>query len=790
MKIIHLQIVLLLLPFYVLGQSQIKGKVTDGKEPMAFANVYLSDEDNNLIKGVITSEDGTFEITSDNGTYTLNVSFLGYKNWKKTLDITGDLDLGEIVIELDTELDTVVIVAKKKIFERKVDRMVFNVENSLSATGGDAIDALRVSPGLFVKDNQITMIGKDGMQLMINGRIMPLAGDDLINFLRTIPADDIKSIEIITNPPAKYDAAGNSGIINVVLKKGKLNSWNNSTSYSYTQAIYAAHVLRNNFSLKEDKYQMLVSLSGGLGAELNDIESTTFFTESTWDADTDRKHEQDFFSSRLVFDYNLTEKLSIGTQYLFNYNAPDYSDRTDTRILNLDNTLDLKRINTGFNDRETKYHNINAHMLYKVDTLDREISVDLDYLTYRSDTDRRFETNEFDANGNFLSTIGEADNFGNLEVNSLSARVDVEHPFEKINLSYGGKLSYIENNSDTRFFDTSSGVPVLDPNQTDEFEYEETIQALYISATTSLGEKWSAQVGLRYEAIDIENFSKVLNQRNKIDYDEFFPTLYLQYDIDDDNSLYANYGRRIDRPSYSALNPFRFYYDSNKYSEGNPFLRPSFTNNVEIGYGGNHLNANIFYSNLKDGMGPVSIMIDDENFTIISQENYYKTDTYGFQITSSYDFYDWWENYNVISYTNFKPELTNNNIDAILNGDDVYLFATSNAFTISEKFNAGMTFYYQTPFSDDIFRYGESYNLSFSFRYRMLDKKLNLSVNINDVFNRDPSRIKSITNGILNSYLQNNSSRRIRFSISYNFGNKDKKVNSRDSGNEDERDRL
>lgn len=781
---------LLLLPMMAFSQSEIKGKVTDGETPIPFANVYLSDAENNLIKGVITEEDGTFAISAKNGVYTLNISYLGYQDWKKSINLEGNLVLEDIILQEGEALTAVVVTAKKKVFERKVDRLVFNVENSLSAAGGDALDALKVSPGLFVRNNEISMIGKDGMRLMLNGRMMPLAGDDLINFLGTISSDDIKSIEIITNPPAKYEAAGNSGLINIVMKRGKFNSWNNSVSYAYTQATYAAHVLRNNFSLKDDKLQLLFSVNGGLGDELNDIESTTFFTQSTWNAETDRKHSKDFFSSRFGLDYDLTEKLSVGVQYLFSFNAPDYTDRTDTNIFSTDNSLNSSRINAGFNDKETKYHNINAHMLYEVDTLGREVAVDIDYLTYRSDIDRNFQTDEFDSNGAFINTLARADNFGNQEVNNFSARVDVEHPFKNLGFSYGGKISFIENNSDTRFFNTISGSPILDPNQTDQFEYKETIQALYVSANKSFGEKWSAQFGLRFEAINTESFSQVLNQTNKIDYSELFPTAYVQYSMDDDNSFYVSYGRRIERPSYSALNPFRFYYDSNKYSEGNPFLRPSFNNNFELGYGGESINANIFYTALKDGMGPVSLMLDDTNFTIISQENYYKTTTFGAQISASYDITEWWENFNVFYYTNFDPELTNNNIDTTLEGDDLFLIATSNVFSVSENFRTGMTFHYQTPFSDDLFTYGSSTNLSLSFRYTMFEKKVNLSLNINDVFNSDPSRIKSTTNGVLNDYLQNNSSRNVRFSISYNFGNKDKKVRSRDSGNEDERDRL
>ncbi|MDC8004717.1 TonB-dependent receptor [Aureisphaera galaxeae] len=785
--------ILLAFPNLVLSQVEIRGEITDVVGPIAFANVYLSDAGNNLVQGAISDENGKFVIEATPGSYVLTIGYLGYKDWKKEIELSEPLNLGVVQLSEDSELlGEVVVTAKKKVFERKVDRLVFNVENSLAATGGDAMDALKVSPGVFIKNNEITMIGKSGMRLMINGRISPLTGQDMVNFLQTISADDIKSIEVITNPPAKYDAAGNSGLINIVFKKGIANSWNNAISYSYLQSTYAAHSLRNNYSLKEDKYQMLLSVNGGLGDELNQLRSETFFAEGPWVAFTDRKHSRDFLSTKFNFDYDISDKTTVGVQYLFNYNLPDYTDRTNTLILDTNRVLDSLRSNNGINEREVVYHNLNGHIIHKIDTMGREISVDVDYLNYGSDTDRTFQTNSFDANNVFVNTIAQANNFANQDITNFSARVDVEHPFSKIRFSYGGKLSFIENDSKTEFFNTITGEPVLDPNQTDDFRYKESIQALYVSASKNLTEKWRLKLGLRFERIMTETFTATLNQTNEIDYDEFFPTAYLQYTLNDNHAFYASYGRRIDRPSYSALNPFRFFYDSNKFSEGNPFLRPSFTNNFELGWGGEYINANVFYSKQVDGSGPVTFSFEESNLTIIRQENYFEKDSYGVVVSGGKEITSWWENYNTLYFVNYEPSLTNNDIDAVLRGTALFLGATNNRFNLNKEktFTSNLGFQYVSPFSDDLFDYGSSYNLSVSFRYRMLDKKLNFTVAFNDIFNTDPSDLEWVTNGIRQNYYQNNSSRNVKFTLSYNFGNKTKRVRARDSGNEDERDRL
>lgn len=786
--------ILLLIPIFTYAQFKITGKVVDKDTSLPYANVILFDSDNKIVSGVTTDDDGIFTIEAAQGTYKFKVSFIGYGEYAKDITLDKDLDLGSIVLVEDSStLEQIEIIAKKKLYERKVDRLVFNVDKSVAAAGGDALDALKYAPGVIFQNDQISMLGKSNMRVSINGRILELAGEDLTNFLASIPSNNIKKVEIITNPPAKYEAAGDSGIVNIELKKALADSWNNTISSSYTQATYGIINLRNNFSLKQDKFQLLLNLSGGLGRELEDEDSRTTYDSSTWDVVSQRKHTKDYFSSKLNMDYDLSDKFTVGVQYLFNLNTPDFKDRTITRITdNNTNALDSLLVNNGFNDKQSSYHNLNGHFDYEIDTLGREVSFDIDYLTYSATNDRSFLTVSQDENNQFLNTILQADNLGDQNIENFSAKVDVEHPLSGINLAYGGKVSFLTNNSNIEFFDTSSGVPVLDPNQTDDFEYKERIQAVYVSASKSLSEKWSAKLGLRLEATQTEGFTQSLNQTNENSYENLFPTFYLSYDYSDNTSYYLSYGKRINRPNYFALNPFRFYYDSNSYSEGNPFLQPSFVHNVEVGYNGKYINANAFYSRSTDGWGVVINAENATNTTIITRENYFDSDSYGFIVSGSYNEVSWWENYNSLYFINYDPQLIGDVIDTELNGQFQFIAVSNHSFTLNEAktFKAQMFMLYSSPYSDDLYEYESTFNLDLALRYSMLDKKLNLGLVFNDVFNSSALRWNWETNGNTQTYLQNVSNRNVRLSLSYNFGNRKKRVRDRDSGNEDERDRL
>ena len=338
---------LLMLPLWVQSQVQLKGNVKGNNEPIVWANVILTDTGGKVITGVLTKEDGSFELKLKNGSYQLKISYLGFTAWEKSIQIAKETDLGVIVLQQKADLQEVKIVAKKKLIEYKTDRIVFNVENSISASGGNAVSAIGAAPGVMVLNNAISILGKGATRVMVNGRLIELTGDDLINYLNSIAATDIASVEVITNPPAKYEAGGNGGLINIILKKGALNSWKNTTSTTYDQSTYSFYTLRDNFLYNKNKIRLAMNIGGKLG-NLKETENlNTYYPNGLWELSRVGKQQQNNISGGMAFDYDISDRTILGIQYLGNQDNPDSKSLTTIKIRNTTHQIDSLLINDG-----------------------------------------------------------------------------------------------------------------------------------------------------------------------------------------------------------------------------------------------------------------------------------------------------------------------------------------------------------------------------------------------------------------------------------------------------------
>ena len=309
-------IVYLFLSLQGFGQT-ITGKIIDKTGNIPYANVTISNAQNKIITGTTTDENGLFAIKVIAGNYIITVSYLGYKDWVKKTSILKDTNLGTILIHEDAEsLNEVVVTSKKRLIERKVDRLVFNVEKSIAATGGNGVDVLKIAPGVQAQNGVIEILGKGESQVMINGRILNLQGDDLVNYLTSIAAIDIKSIEVIANPPARYEASGNGGLINIILKKGVANSWKNSTTLTYNQNRYNFSTFQNNFHYRKDKISFSASVNASKGSFENLEGLNIQYPVNFWEIDVNSELKRDELSGRLFIDYDASDKTTIGAQYL------------------------------------------------------------------------------------------------------------------------------------------------------------------------------------------------------------------------------------------------------------------------------------------------------------------------------------------------------------------------------------------------------------------------------------------------------------------------------------------
>jgi len=791
-KIMKKIIILLLSLFPLLANAQLhlKGNVQNNSAPVIWANVVLLHEDGKLVVGSLTKEDGSFEVNIQPGVYKIKISYLGFSEWQKKLVLEKDTDLGRIILQEDSgNLKEVTVTAKKKLVEYKADRLIFDVENNIAASDGNAITAIGAAPGVIVKNNTISMLGKGSSRVMIDGRMIELSGEDLITLLKSIAAKDIKNIEVITNPPAKYEAGGNGGVININLKKGALNSWKNSTTLSYDQNAYHSFSLRETFLYQKNKVKLAISAGGKSGDTQIKQDLNTYYPSGPWELKYEGKQKEDNTSGHLAFDYDLSDRTNIGIQYMGNFNSPGSNDLTKINIYT-NRTLDSLLINTGIRKLNGNSHSYNAHLVSVLDTLHRKVSFDIDYFTYSSTINNRFTADIFLPDMEFLNTNQSAQNVSNRNIDNRSLKIDMEHPLKFANLSYGAKFSFIDSNGDIKYYNIIAPSPVLDPGRSNSFAYKESNQAAYVSGSKEISSKLSLQIGLRVEYTQTDGYSETLNQTNKNSYIKVFPTVYLSYKRNETHNFLINYGRRINRPDFGLLNPFRSYINSNSYAEGNPFLQPSFSDNFDFThvYKGK-LRTNIYLNITNNGFGPVFSSNPETNTLILTRQNYYKEYAYGAGEIYSFNITKWWQSQNTLYVLGSKTGFING-LDAVAKNSIQLYLSTNNTFSLSQSTRLQTDYFYSSPVKRGLYEIGYQSGLNLSLRQGFLQDKLQLSVLVNDVFNQAYLKnYTSVVNGIRQVYNENNSSRYFRLSLTFNFGNNKINVRQRDFGNDEERKR-
>lgn len=793
MKKLHL-LIFLVLPLFCLAQStlKLKGKIASETAPLEWADISILNQEGKIIHGTTTKQDGSFEIILKSGSYKIGISLSGFADYEKEISLEKDTDLGTIILkENETKLVEVIVQTKKKTIEQKTDRLVYNLENNVTTTGGDALSAINTAPGVVVKNDLITILGKGTSRVMIDGRLIELTGEELNNFLKSISAADIKNIEIISNPPAKYEADGFGGLINIIMKKGVRDSWKNTTTASYDQNKYGIYTLRNNFFYNKNKFRFSASVNGKTGYKNADENLEMYFPDGLSNMASTTKVKNENLSGKLALDYDFSERTTFGFQILNDRNNPDFG--SDIRIdkYNVQNELQNVTLNNSFTDKGSKNQTYNAHLITKLDSLDRKLSFDVDYFNYNSKFDRDFVANNYTPDMEFIDVNQAGRNISNQDIDNWSFKADMQHPFKAINLSYGAKMSFTNSVSDVLFYDTMSGNPVLDPSQSNKFKYTENNQAVYINGDKKLNEKWNLQVGLRLENTQTNGFSETLNQENVNDYLKLFPTFYASYKRNENNTFSLNYGKRINRPRFDLLNPFRIYINSNSYSEGNPFLKPSFSDNFELAHSYKEvLRTSVFVNVIENGYGVIFTSIPETNTQIVTRENYFKGLNYGLGESYSASFGDWWQSENSVYFLGSETKFIKD-INATPSNSMQIDFSTNNTFILGKTTKLQMDFSYSTPVKSGLYEVGYASSFDIGFKQDLFNNKMQIALLANDIFNTSYLKdFVSVVNGVKQVYSQNESNRFVRLSVVYNFGNKKINVKERNFGNQEERKRT
>ncbi len=787
---------LLLIPFMSFSQVQITGVVKiENENTVEFANVVITNRSNEFVTGGITDEKGRFNVFVEKGEYSISISYLGHTTWSKLIVVEEAIDLKTILLTSDTELDEVFLTSKKKVFEKEVDRLVFNVSESVGLSGGDAMDALRITPRVRIENGEISMIGKDNLRVMVDDKILQISGESLANYLNSIAVEDIQKIEVISTPPSKYSAEGNSGLINIVFKKGKKNLWSSSIRGAYKQYTYPVGTLGANFNYNKNKLSITNSISYSNGSKVITDNKKVNFTEQTWSGDAPRKYfYKPVLSGRVSVDYQISEKLSIGTQYLGEYDRIEAKEKDDTEVINvIAKTVDSIVRTRAFSNNTSPTHSFNIFSEYKLDSLNKKISFNLDYFTFKNNKKRNFTSGNYFPDGMITpQSFNAGENYGKQKIENYAAKLDVEMPLKIMNLDFGGRFTSTKTNNSLTFYDLTTGNPVLDMNQSNEFDFKENTGALYISANKSFGKKWEVQMGLRLESTQTTGISLQLNQKNENDYTRLFPTAYVVYNPNDKNNISISYSSRIRRPSFEFLNPFRIVENQYTLIEGNPFLQPSFSDNIEFSYTRNNKWVNtLYYSKTTNGFTQVTLSDVNTSIQQITPVNYYDAHYYGLTESYSYTPFSWWDNYTSLDLYYGKNESRLRNIDVNSWEYGAY-FSTSNTWTLNTNktifLNANYSLMF--PTSGEIYSTKQYNTLDVSLKFSLAKKKLQVALVGNDLFGSYRPQYKERSNDVTIEYNSYYDNRNFRLSLLYKFGNAKIKGKNRKFGNKEEKKRV
>ncbi len=780
--------------------GKISGSVLDDtKNPLDGATVILLiAKDSTVVSSQLVSKDGSFAFQNlEDNTYLIKATFVGYKNYLSgNLVVSGGKTVSLpafILSPAGKTLKEVAVTAQKSFIQQKIDRTVVNVGALISNTGTNALEVLQKTPGVQVDaDGNITFKGKSGVLVMIDDKPTYLSAANLATYLRSLPASSLDQIELMDNPPAKYDAAGNAGVINIKTKKNTIKGFHAVLGANYEQGFYSRNNESANLNYRIDKVNLFANLSydeqrtwrrleidrdyldanGNTTSSLKDI---SYFRPTNYN--TNVKAGMDFYAS---------PKTTWGIVYTGNIERDHDNSPVNSPLYGQNGTLD-STINT-LNTSKNKFNSngLNVNYTHKFDSVGRELTFDLDYIHDVSGSNQTFVNNTYLPDGTLTNSTMLTDNLP-AYINIYSAKADYAHPLKgKAKLEAGIKSSYVNTDNAANYFNVVNGVSTIDYNNTNRFLYKENINAAYINFNKNFG-RFSLQTGLRLENTNGDGHQ--LGNAQKADssfinhYTNLFPTAYFSYNLDTagHNVLVLSFGRRIGRPNYGSLNPFTFFVDEFTYFSGNPFLRPQFTDNYKLAYSFKSLfTVALAYNYTTDVQGE-TIHRDSDVF-ISTNGNIGQQKTLNFSVSANFQPTKWWS-------VNLYAEVYKNTYQGpfytgYLNQSQVTFSGNgSNQFTISPTWTAELSGFFDTGGTYGQFVTLPKGMLNAAIQKKILNNKGSIKLNVRDMLHSfSPSGTITNIAGATATFHNTLDTRVATLAFTYSFGKSPNALQKRETG--------
>ena len=789
--------------------GKISGTVIDGstKTIESATITLLKAKDSSVVKMSVADKTGKYEFDAvPEGKYMVLISAVGHnKGFSEVIDINSPNTVVLVkTIELVPQakaIGEVTVTAKKPLIEQKLDRTIVNVEASVTNVGNSAMEVLEKSPGVSVdKDGNISLKGKQGVVVMIDGRPSYLSGADLAGMLRSMSASQLEQIEIMTNPPAKFDAAGNSGVINIKTKKNKQFGYNGSVTTGFTQGRYPRFNEGLNFNYRNGKINLFTSLNYNRNHKREELDIVRNFRESStkdllsiFDQKSIMENQSHYYSAKVGLDYTVSKKTTVGFVVNGFYNPSTWKSNTNTFIYTPTNVLVSQSKSFSQNDEKWKNFSSNVNLRTVLDSAGQELSADLDYVQYRSTSTQPLISSYYDNSGNLTKKPDTL--MGNLpqDITIYSGKVDYTLPLKKgAKFEAGIKSSYVKTDNNASYDSIINGQMVHDYNRSNHFLYEENLNAAYVNYSRPLGKKWSGQFGLRMENTNAKGNQLTTGVNFKRNYTQLFPTAYLQYTANEKNTFVINYGRRINRPDYQDLNPFIHFIDRYTFEQGNPNLKPQFSQNIELShtYKG-FLTTTFNYSNTTDIIQQVIEQNELTNETFIKKANIATHNQVGIAISANKEIKKWWSG-------NVYVNVANNHFKGVVNNENISIGITGLMMQVQQQFKWGkgwvaeLSGFYRTKGVEGVIFIKPIAQVNAGFSKQVLKNKGSVRLNFRDIFSGNKFKGYSKYGNVDAKFTDINDSRAVSMSFTWRFNKGKLKANSgrREGGASDEQERV
>ncbi|MFT3912010.1 MAG: TonB-dependent receptor [Ferruginibacter sp.] len=786
--------------------GKISGNIKDGGNQKIIDAATISllrSKDSSLVKTSLTDKDGNFLFENvKNGGYIVLATSIGHsKVYSKAITIDSANTFAQTetlqLVPISKNLGEVTVTSKKQFIERKLDKTIINPDALITNTGSTAMEVLEKAPGVTVdKDDNINLKGKQGVIIMIDGKQTYMSSTDLANFLRSLPSSNLEQIEIMTNPSAKYDASGNSGIINIKTKKNKQKGLNGSAALAYGQGVYSKTNNSLNLNYRTGKINLFTTVSGNYRKNFQQLDISRRYTnddkslKAIFSQNTSKKRENYNFNAKVGLDFYASKKTTVGI-VLTGYTTPaSETGNSFSYPRNSAGILDSIVTATRFEDSKWRNAAVNLNFQHNFDSTGRQLTADVDFLQYKSDKDQQFDNIIYNANWSERYSdrlVGELPS----DIKIYSAKTDYTQSLKKgIKMDAGLKFSYVTTDNTADYFNVVNEIKTVDIKKTNRFQYNENVNAAYINFSKTM-KKWEVQVGLRVENTNYNGhqfgneFRRDLDSTFKKSYTNAFPTTYVNYNANDKNQFGFSFGRRIERPDYEDLNPFLFFLDKYTYGEGNPFLRPMYSNVFELSHTYNQFLTTTFnYTNTKDLFNETFRQNNeptDSISTIVMQGNYGHTDNLSLSLNAQIKIVKWWNLmvYAEGNYQQFKGTLYDQRIN--IHGN-TFRANLNNQFSFKKGWSAEVSGFYMSRSLEGQIMIRSMSQVDLGVKKDILKNKASIKLSIRDIYGPRTARGRINFQNTEAGFRQYNDNRVATISFNYRFGKPIKGAQKRRTG--------